>query len=112
MNVTSMNIILTPEAILRIKELGKNECSVLVKRGGCYGYKTTFEFSSKGDLFKTQSGINIHLDAEVDVDLIVDYTISLLQSSFIVKSLNTNNCCCNKSIRIPGIKVDKTQCVS
>lgn len=107
-----MSVALTDFAVERMHALSKTACCVLVKRGGCFGYKTIFEFSNAGVLINEQSGISIYLDSEIEVDLIIDYKTSLIQSSFIVTPINASTCCCNRSIKIGQAKLDKTQCLS
>lgn len=113
-------VLITQAANQRMKELGKTFCSVSIAKGGCYGYRVSLSFEAKGKEIYVQDGISVFLDcpealtenSDQSLGFEIDFTKSLMKSGFVIKSLSSSNCCCNKSFRAPGIRVDKGNCIS
>lgn len=105
-----VSIRLTDAALKRIKKLDKRACCIFVQKGGCFGNTISFSFDSKGEQICSTEGVDLYYQGpQIDENLVIDYSQSLIRSGFIVNAQGSRNCCCNKSF---GVKKNGRNCVS
>jgi len=110
-----MKIDISEKALAKMNQLGKEYCCLNIKSGGCYGTTVNFSFtkSAEDQLFMSVKNKEVFANIvakteDEEMDILIDYEESLFKSGFIVKSLNSRTCCCNKSF---GRKLSKGNCV-
>lgn len=111
-NIFMMKLNITPLAIEQLQKMNKTYCVVQIKKGGCFGYMSslTFDHTDNDKLITVIDGVSLYISTlleDIEIDLYIDYKSSLMKSGFVINSLDTSNCCCNKSF---GRKLDRTQC--
>uniref|UniRef100_A0A0N5BFA2 Iron-sulfur cluster assembly 1 homolog, mitochondrial n=1 Tax=Strongyloides papillosus TaxID=174720 RepID=A0A0N5BFA2_STREA len=109
---TKAALILTDEAVNRIKEImskepGSEALKIGVKQRGCNGLTYTLEYASKKGKFDeevVQDGIKIWIDAKAQLTLLgseMDYISNRLTSEFVFRNPNVKNTCgCGESFTV------------
>lgn len=104
---------ITLQAAKKMQVQNCYDCCIVIKRGGCFGYTAKLLLENHGQLACIQHGINIYTDGDVafvvSTSFLIDYQSSLIKEGFVIKSLDTQNCCCNKSF---GRMLNKKNCLS
>uniref|UniRef100_A0A0K0FYQ7 Iron-sulfur cluster assembly 1 homolog, mitochondrial n=1 Tax=Strongyloides venezuelensis TaxID=75913 RepID=A0A0K0FYQ7_STRVS len=109
---TKAALILTDEAVNRIKEImskepGSEALKIGVKQRGCNGLTYTLEYASRKGKFDeevVQDGVKIWIDAKAQLTLLgteMDYISNRLTSEFIFRNPNVKNTCgCGESFTV------------